>query len=118
VILVDTSVWVNHLKHNDSHLGKLLMDGEVVCHPFILGELACGGLKNRDEVLGLLKELPQATVIDEAEFHDFVEKQRLWGKGLGFVDVHLLASARVDGIQLWTTDGYLRKVAVKFGVNI
>jgi hypothetical protein len=118
VILVDTSVWVNHLKHSNPSLSQRLIDGEVVCHQFVVGELACGGLKNRDEVLGLLKELPQATVVDDGEFHEFVEKQHLWGQGLGFVDVHLLASARVDAIQLWTNDNNLKKMAAKFRLSI
>ena len=116
MILVDTSVWVNHLKNGDPLLSKLLMDGEVVCHPFIVGELACGSLSDRGKFLMLLKELPMATVIDHDEFMTFVEKQKLWGQGLGFVDVHLLASARLNGVKLWTADNSLQKAAHKYGL--
>ena len=116
MVLVDTSVWVKHLRDGDRVLEGLLDDGHVLCHPFIVGELACGNLKNRTEILEHLKALPVATVAEHSEVLRFTEDNRLMGKGLGFVDVHLLASAVLSGIQLWTIDKRLHQVSLKLGL--
>ena len=87
------------------------MDAEVMCHPFIVGELACGNLKNRAEILSLLKSLPMASMIDFDEFFFFIDKYQLPGTGIGLVDVHLLASAKLTGVPLWTADKKLKSAA-------
>jgi predicted nucleic acid-binding protein len=111
VVLVDTSVWVSHLRVEKPALQKLLLEAEVVCHPFILGELACGNIRKRAEVLSLLRALPMAPVVTGEEFLDFVDANRLMGSGIGFVDVHLLASARLARLPLWTQDRNLTAAA-------
>ncbi len=117
MVLVDTSVWINHLRQNDTRLAKLLLNGDVVCHPFIIGELACGNIKNRFEILGLLQDLPKVPTIDHAEGLYFIEKNHLSGIGIGFVDVHLLASAQLSGIPLWTNDKRLKEAALKLEIS-
>jgi predicted nucleic acid-binding protein len=116
MVLVDTSVWVNHLRKGDIQLEQLLLNGEVVCHPFIIGELACGNIKNRSEILALLQALPKVPTIDLYEYLYFIEQNHLSGTGIGFVDVHLLASAQLSGIPLWTKDKRLRETALKLNI--
>ena len=116
MVIVDTSIWVRHLRQGDQHLEKLLLDAEVACHPLILGELACGNIKNRREILSLLQSLPMAPTIDLDEFLHFIDQNQLMGKGIGYVDVHLLASARLAGAPLWTSDKRLRSVAIDLTV--
>ncbi len=116
MVLVDTSVWVDHLRSGNARLASLLDQGEVVCHPSVIGELACGDLPNRNETLGLLKDLPQAVVASHDEVMRFIESDRLMGTGLGYIDVHLLASARLTVASLWTLDRPLRKAARKLEV--
>jgi predicted nucleic acid-binding protein len=116
MVLVDTSVWVNHLRRGDIKLEGLLLNGEVVCHPFVIGELACGNIKNRSEILTLLQALPEAPTIDLAEYLYFIEQNHLSGIGIGFVDVHLLSSAKLSGIPLWTNDKRLKETALKLKV--
>ena len=111
MVLVDTSVWVSHLRAGKPALQKLLLEADVACHHFILGELACGNIRNRAEVLSLLRALPMAPVVTQEEFLDFVDSNRLMGSGIGFVDVHLLASSRLAGVPLWTEDRKLRQAA-------
>ena len=111
MVLVDTSIWVSHLRHGSPRLEKLLMDAEVMCHPFIIGELACGNLKNRNEIISLLQSLPIAPTIDFDEFLFFIDRNHLMGKGVGFVDVHILASAQLAGVPLWTADKRLKSAA-------
>jgi hypothetical protein len=115
MVLVDTSVWVNHLRRGDIQLEKLLRDGEVACHPLVIGELACGDIKNRSEILALLQDLPNVPTVELAEYLYFVEQNELSGTGLGFVDVHLLASAQLSGVPLWTNDKKLKEIAPNFG---
>jgi hypothetical protein len=117
MVLVDTAIWVLHLKKGDADLKALLEDGEVLCHPFIIGELACGNLKNRDEILSLLKALPQAKVAGHDEVMEFIEIHSLAGAGLGYVDVHLLASVLLSKSTLWTADRSLSAVAKKLGIG-
>jgi predicted nucleic acid-binding protein len=117
MFLVDTSVWVHHLREGSVDLELILNDGDVVCHPFIVGELACGNLRNRSEILSLLRALPSAVVTDDEEVLQFIEKNRLMGKGLGYIDVHLLASAVLSRTPLWTLDKKLDKVSAELGVR-
>ncbi len=111
MVLVDTSVWVLHLRGGHAHLARLLNDGNVACHPFIVGELACGNLTNRATILSLLKTLPMAAAAEHEEVLAFIENHSLVGKGLGYVDVHLLASAALSGLLIWTLDKKLEQVA-------
>lgn len=111
MILVDTSVWVEHLRHGGTGLETLLLEGDVVTHPFILGELACGNLKNRQEVLLLLQELPVAVRAEDNEVTRFIEDHKLMGKGLGYIDIHLLMSAMLTRVPLWTVDKRLHQAA-------
>ena len=117
MVLVDTSVWVRHLRDDHPRLLALLQDAEVTCHPFVVGELSCGTMRNRGEILGLLQALPVAPVAELPEFLDFVEAHGLAGCGIGFVDVHLLASARLARLPLWTLDRRLKSVAGRMGVS-
>lgn len=109
--LVDTSVWVDHLRARNARINSLLQDGQVICHPFVVGELACGNLRNRQEILGLLAALPEATIAEHREVLHLVDAARLFGRGLGWVDAHLLASALLTGCAFWTLDRPLRKAA-------
>ena len=111
MVLVDTSIWVNHLRRGSRQLEKLLIAAEVMCHPFIIGELACGNLKNRDEIISLLHSLPMALTVEFDEFLLFIDQHNLMGRGVGFVDVHLLASAQLTGVSLWTADKRLKSSA-------
>ncbi len=117
MVLVDTSIWINHLRTGNRQLEILLLDSEVTCHPYIIGELACGNLKNRDEILDLLQALPIASTIAPDEFLFFVDQHRLIGLGIGFVDIHLLASALLSALRLWTGDRRLRTAASKLGIT-
>jgi len=111
MILVDTSIWVSHLRQSSRQLEKLLMNAEVMCHPFIIGELACGNLKNRNEIISLLQSLPMAPTVEFDEFLFFIDRNHMMGQGVGFVDVHLLASAQLAGVLLWTADKKLKSSA-------
>ena len=111
MILVDTSVWVEHLRHGLPRLATLLQEGEVLIHPWVIGELACGNLRNRSQVLELLQGLPAATVASDAEVLLLIERERLMGRGIGYIDVNLLASARLSHCRLWTQDHRLAAVA-------
>ncbi len=116
MILVDTSVWVEHLRHGLPHLATLLQKGEVLIHPWVIGDLACGTLRNRSEVLELLQGLPAATVASDAEVLLLIERDRLMGRGIGYADAHLLASARLSHCRLWTQDRRLAAVAQEQGL--
>jgi predicted nucleic acid-binding protein len=116
VVLVDTSVWVAHLRQGAMGLEALLQGGRVVCHPFIVGELACGNLRNRSEILSLLQKLPGAIPAGHEEVMEFIENYGLMGKGLGYIDMHLLAAARLTGAALWTLDKRLHAVAVQLNL--
>jgi len=117
MILVDTSVWINHFRSNERHLEKLLFDGEVLCHNHVIGELACGNIKNREEIISLLQALPMAPQIEFNEYLYFIDRNHLNGKGIGFVDIHLLASAQLGQVKLWTADKRLKAIASGFGLN-
>lgn len=113
MVLVDTSVWIDHLRRGNPGLSALLEEGAVLCHPFVIGELACGNLGNRDEVLKLLGELPSVPMAEHDEVLHLLGENRLHGRGLGWVDAHLLASAMLGGFRLWTRDRSLGRAAGK-----
>ena len=110
MILVDTSVWIDHFRNGNSELEELLISNEVMIHPFIIGELACGSIKNRSEILGLLNELPHAVVAEHQEVLKLIEDRKLYGKGIGLIDAHLIASALISKVRLLTIDKPLEKV--------
>jgi predicted nucleic acid-binding protein len=119
VILVDTSVWVDHLRAGDDGLVGLLEQGRVLTHPAVVGEVALGSLKRRAQVLGSLGELPQIHVATDAEVLHFIEEQALHGRGIGYVDAHLLAALRLTpGTSLWTRDQRLLAVAEELGLTV
>ncbi|RMD68711.1 MAG: type II toxin-antitoxin system VapC family toxin [Gammaproteobacteria bacterium] len=112
MILVDTSVWVDHLRAGDGTLVKLLHGMQVLTHPFVVGELACGNLHNRVEILRSLQDLPQIPVAQDPEVLFFIERHRLMGCGIGYIDAHLLAAtALADPARIWTRDRRLRAAA-------
>ena len=116
-MLVDTSIWVDHLRQRDATLTVLLERSEAECHPFIVGELACGALRRRTEILGLLRNLPQTPLVEHDEALAFVDAHRLAGVGIGWVDAHLLASAMLGGTRLWTRDRRLAGLARTLGIG-
>jgi len=116
LILVDTSLWVDHLRRGDAQLVSLLERANVIIHPFVVGEIACGSLRDRSSILELLQDLPAAVVAEGEEVLGFIERHVLHGNGIGYVDVHLLASvALTEGAKLWTRDKSLRRVAQALG---
>jgi predicted nucleic acid-binding protein len=118
VILVDTSVWVDHFRRGNTRLIAALERQQVVTHPFVIGELACGEFGNRVQVLALLRELPVAPMATDAEALATIESQRLMGRGLGYIDVHLLAAALLSPeLKLWTLDAALSATAARLGVG-
>jgi predicted nucleic acid-binding protein len=117
MVLVDTSVWVHHLRLGEPNLERLLNDGEVVCHPFVIGELACGNIRNRNEILSLLPMLPLATEATHDEILQFIDRNQLMGKGLGYIDVHLCASAILTGVPMWTYDRRLNETNEGLGIG-
>ena len=117
MILVDSSVWIDHLRAGEPALAELLNAGQVLTHPFVVGELACGNLKNRKGVLSLLQDLPAAAVATDEEVLFFIERRGPMGKGIGYVDAHLLAAISVTGTgRLWTRDKRLGAVAASIGL--
>jgi len=112
MILVDTSVWIDHLRDGNERLAASLENAEVWTHPFVIGELACGNLANRAEVLLLLHNLPSVSLATDAEVLFYIERQQLMGRGIGYIDAHLLAATALTGsIRLWTLDRRLAAVA-------
>lgn len=116
MILVDTSVWVDHFRRRNNRLASLLLDGEVLGHPAVLGEVSLGHLKRRAEILGLLAELPRARSATDAEAQTFIEHHALEGSGIGWVDVHLLAATALSRASLWSLDRRLAAVASRFSL--
>lgn len=114
MILVDTSVWVDHLHASDERLVGLLDAGMVLAHPFVIGELALGNLGRRETVLSALSDLPRAIVATEAEVLHFIDRHTLFGRGIGYIDIHLLAAVRLTaGAELWTRDKRLHGIALQ-----
>jgi len=118
LILVDTSVWIDHLRISIALLADALEAEDVLVHPFIIGELACGEMKQRSKVLELLATLPSIVVATDEEALHFIEHHHLMGKGIGYIDAHLLAAtALTDGAQLWTRDKRLADVAAELRIT-
>lgn len=118
MILVDTSIWVDHLRTGDEALARLLNAGSVLSHPFVIGELALGNLHQREAVLGLLQGLPAAESAIDAEVLTLIAASGLAGRGIGYVDAHLLAATRLtDGARFWTRDKRLAAIADELGVK-
>jgi predicted nucleic acid-binding protein len=116
MILVDSSVWINHFRHTEPRLRELLVNDLVSLHPFVLGELACGNLHKRAETITYLEMLPAAAVAPELQVRHLLESHHLWGTGLGWIDMHLLASALIGGLRLWTADRAVAGAAMRLGV--
>jgi len=116
MILADTSVWIDYFRGDLPELGKHLQRGEVVMHPFVVGELACGNFSLRETTLGLLQQLHSVTVSEHDEVMTFIRAQKLYGRGVGYVDVHLLAAAAIARCQVWTLDKRLNAVAASIGI--
>jgi predicted nucleic acid-binding protein len=116
MILVDTSIWIEHGRRPDSQLVAWLTEGLVLGHPFVQGELACGQMPRRSEVIALFELLPPATIVSHAEMLQFVDRHRLMGRGLGWIDLHLLASTLVSRATLATRDARLARAAQALGV--
>jgi predicted nucleic acid-binding protein len=111
MVLIDTSVWVDHFRHTEGLLQDLLAAGQVVTHPFVVGELSCGNLRHRHQILSLLQALPQARLASHEEVLHLVNSKTLYGKGLGWVDAHILASSLLSHTALWTKDRRLAAAA-------
>lgn len=116
MILVDTSVWIDHLRSGNRTLASLLEEDRVLTHPFIIGELACGTIRNQDEILLHLRALPSAGAVDDEEAMAFVEGRRLFGRGIGWIDAHLLASTVLTHARFLTLDRRLATLAASIGV--
>lgn len=116
MILVDSSVWIGHLRKSDVRLQEVLNSKRVLTHPFIIGELALGHLRPRNTVLSLLQNLPSSIQADDMEVLDFINRHTLYGLGVGYIDAHLLASARLTATSLWTLDKRLHEAAGKLGL--
>ena len=119
MILVDTSVWIDHLRHGDVELTRLLNTCQVLTHRLVIGELALGGLQNRNIVLSTLQNLPQVTVASDEEVLHFIETHTLFGTGIAYIDAHLLAAVRLSpGVLLWTRDKRLLAESVRLGLCV
>jgi predicted nucleic acid-binding protein len=117
MVLVDTSIWIDYLRKGESALAALLEANQVLVHPFIIGELACGHLQNREEILGHLLELPPIGVATDEEVRHFIEQHDLMARGVGYLDMHLLASVRLHGhTALWTRDKRLAVIAMELSL--
>jgi len=117
MVLADTSVWIEHFRRGEPGLADRLREGLVLMHPFVSGELACGNLKNRAAILAGLHALPTAKLASSTEVLRLVDDRKLWGRGLGWVDVHLLASALLSNCRLWTLDKKLGRAAAELGLS-
>ena len=117
MILVDTSIWIDHFHHSDEGLIDLLLSNQVCIHPFIIGELSCGNLSIRKEILSLLRAIKSIDVVLDEEVFMLIDERKLFGKGLGFIDIHLLASALIHQVPIWTRDKSLKLVAGQLGVS-
>lgn len=117
MFLVDTSVWVGHFRSSNPGLRELLNEGLVLMHPFVIGELACGSMRNRKGVLANLQELPLAISADHNEVIQLIDQRALWSKGIGWIDAHLIASALLTDCRLWTLDGRMHAAATSARVQ-
>ena len=117
--LIDSSIWIGHLRASDEILADLIERGQILTHPFVIGEIALGAIRNRDVVLEELEKLPSVPIADHAEVMSLIEGYRLYGRGVGYVDAHLLAAVRVwRGATLWTRDRRLLAVAEEMRIAV
>lgn len=117
MILVDTSIWIDHFRSGNATLATLLETSQVLSHPFVIGELALGNLRQRNVIMASLQDLPHATVATDQEVLEFIERHKLMALGIGYIDVHLLASARLTpGASFWSRDKHLLAAADKLGL--
>ena len=116
MILLDTSVWADHLRRGDSSVVQVLESGQAAAHAFVIGELACGNLRSRARVIDLLQALQQLAMATDDEVLHFIERHKLMERGIGYVDAHLLAAAAIGSSLLWTRDKRLREIATELGV--
>ena len=116
IVLVDSSVWIEHFRRGEPRLQELLSDALVLMHPFVLGELPCGTMKNRSAVLGYLDALPKAVIAIHEETFSLIDGQKLWGRGIGWVDAHLIASAFLSKCRFWTLDERLKEACNETGL--
>lgn len=118
MILVDSSVWIDHFRHDDPALSALLKKRQVLTHPFVIGEMALGSLRQRDVVLDALRGLPSVQAATDKEVQSFIDHHKLFGMGIGYVDAHLLAGTLLSvGAKLWTRDKRLRNAALRLGLE-
>jgi len=117
MILADTSVWVSHFRQDDPHLGQLLLNGQMLMHPFVVGEIACGKLRFRRKVLSDLQRLPSVITAEQDEVLAFLDQHHLFGKGISWIDAHLLAAARLSNCRLWTLDARLLTAATQLHIG-
>jgi predicted nucleic acid-binding protein len=118
MILVDTSVWIDHINASDSMLVSLLAEERVLAHPYVIGEISLGSLRNREVVLGALRDLPGAAIATPEEIFYLIEGEQLFNRGIGYVDTALLASTRLQpGVTIWTRDKRLKKIADELGLG-
>lgn len=118
MILVDTSVWIDHFRHDDPAFGRSLDQRQVLSHPFVIGELALGSLGQRDLILEALRGLPSALVAHDDEVHAFIDRHKLFGIGIGYIDAHLLAATFLTpDVRFWTRDKRLRAAALRLGIH-
>lgn len=116
MILADTSVWIDHLRVHNAMFSQLLAVGQILVHPFVVGELAVGNLRERGKLLRELADLPEAKKALDSDVLILIERNELFGKGIGFIDAHLLASARICNARIWTTDKRLHQIAINLGL--
>ena len=117
MILLDSSVWIDHLRKAESAVASLLNEHEVLCHPFVIGEIACGSLARRQLVVKTLSALPKVIVAEHEEVLNYIEAHQLFSLGLSFIDVHLLASCTLSATQIWTRDRRLNEAATSLGLS-
>ena len=118
MVLVDSSVWIDHFRGGNPALKHILDEASVLIHPFVLGELACGNLNKRSGILKSLAELPHAIQATHEEALDLMERRNLWGRGIGWIDAHLISSALLSHCRLWTLDEKLNRAAAHAGVKL
>lgn len=117
MIIADTSIWVDHFRKKDDFFGKLLETRQVAMHPFVLGEVSLGNLSPRPFSMMVLKQLPKLIVASDEEVQNLIEERSFFGRGIGYVDCHLLAASLLNSMRLWTRDKRLHQIAVEMGIS-
>ncbi|MEZ5691586.1 MAG: hypothetical protein R3D71_07975 [Rickettsiales bacterium] len=117
MVLVDTSVWIDHFRSSNNELQSLLNECQVLSHNFIIGELSLGNFKKRNAILEYLNDFPKAIHAEDSEVANFIKKNKLFGRGIGYIDAHLLASAIITETHIWTNDKKLRNITSEFDIS-